>query len=333
MPISKSLVQPFRKPMILVGSGFRGYFAPYVQGASPAPTIFDPARQGRFDTNVPPSGWVDLGWIDQFRRSPSGRIGQIRSGYRGAVRAQYRGEIGSSVEFEFREWGKLQMALATGTTHFNILKAAAGTPQQPVGGTPSAAVALGSGSTATSIVLTAGGGAQFQVGELIAVDVDYTGQSGYIGSGLQATFVQAGSVTDVDYVRRVTFNVGAIKTIVADTLTLEQPLLGGAPPASAKVQAVTGLASREGSAFIQAWSAVFVVDTADGAQLYYYYPQLSVASEREDSTFDVENVGGAQVRGHALRAEFNALAFEDPVDGETVVCYRGFFPAPGALAY
>src|SRR5574341_516651 len=143
MPISKSLVQPFRKPMILVGSGFRGFFAPFVQGASPVPTIFDPARQGRFDTNAPPAGWFDLGWIDQFRRSPTGRIGQIRSGYRGAVRAQYRGEIGSSLEFEFREWGKLQMALASGTTHFNILKAAAGAAQQPLGGTPAAAVALG----------------------------------------------------------------------------------------------------------------------------------------------------------------------------------------------
>jgi hypothetical protein len=333
MPISKSLVQPFRKPMILVGSGFRGYFAPYVQGATPAPTIFDPARQGRFDTNAPPAGWYDLGWIDQFRRSPAGRIGQIRSGYRGAVRAQYRGEIGSSVEFEYREWGKLQMALATGTTHFNILKAAAGMPQQPLGGAPAAAVALDAGSTATSLVLTAGGGAQFQVGGIVAVDVDYSGQSGYIGSGIQASFVPAGSVTDADFVRRVTFNVGVIQQINGDTLTLEQPLLGGAPSASAKVQAVTGFASREGSSFIQAWSAVFVVDTADGAQLYYYYPQLSVASEREEATFDVENAGTADIRGHALRAEFNALAFEDPVDGETVVCYRGFFPAPGSQAY
>lgn len=333
MPISKSLVQPFRKPMVLVGSGFRGYFAPYLQGASPAPTIFDPARQGRFDTNVPPAGWYDLGWIDQFRRSPAGRIGQIRSGYRGAVRAQYRGEIGSSVEFEFREWGKLQMALATGTTHFNILKAAPGTPQQPLGGTPAAAVALGAGSTASSIVLTTGGGAQFQVGDFIAVDVDYTGQAGYLGSGIQATFVPAGSVTDPDYIRRVTFNVGVIQAINTDTLTLEQPLLGGAPAAGAKAQAITGFASREGSSFIQSWSAVFVVDTADGAQLYYYYPQLSVASEREEATFEVENAGTADIRGHALRAEFNALAFEDPVDGETVVCYRGFFPAPGSQAY
>jgi hypothetical protein len=249
------------------------------------------------------------------------------------VRAQYRGEISSAVEFEFREWGKLQMALATGTTHFNILKAAAGAPQQPVGGTPAAAVGLGSGSTAQSIVLTAGGGAQFTAGETIAVDVDYTGQSGYVGSGIQASFVPATAVSDVDYIRRVTFNVGVIASIGGDTLTLEQPLLGGAPLASAKVQAVAGFASREGSSFIQAWSAVFVVDTADGAQLYYYYPQLSVASEREDSTFDVENAGAADVRGYSLRAEFNALAFEDPVDGETVVCYRGFFPAPGSQAY
>jgi hypothetical protein len=75
------------------------------------------------------------------------------------------------------------------------------------------------------------------------------------------------------------------------------------------------------------------VDTFDGGQLYYYYPQLSIANEREESAFDVENAGTAEVKGKALHAEFNALAFEDPVDGETVVCYRGFFPAPGSLAY
>ncbi len=333
MPVSKSLVQPFRKPMLLVGSGFRGFFAPFVQGATPAPTLFDPARQGRFDTNAPPAGWFDLGWIDQFKRSPAGRIGQIRSGYRGAVRAQYRGEIGSSVEFEFREWGKLQMALATGTTHFNILKAASGAAEQPLGGSPTAAVALGSGSTASSIVLAAGGGAGFAVGQTVAVDVDFAGQTGYVGSGIQASYVAAGAVSDVNFIRRVTFNVGVIKQITTDTLTLEQALLGGAPVATAKVQAVTGFASREGSSFLPAWSAVFVVDTADGAQLYYYYPQLSIGGDREESTFDVENSGSAELRGRALRAEFNALAYEDSVDGETVVCYRGFFPAPGALAY
>ena len=333
MPISKSLVQPFRKPMVLVGSGFRGYFAPFVQGASSSPTLFDPARQGRFDTNNPPSSWYDLGWIDQFKRSPQGRIGQIRSGYRGAVRAQYRGEIGSSIEFEFREWGKLQLALAKGTTHFNILKAAAGTPQQPLGGTPVAGVGLGTGSTATSIVLATGGGAQFQGGQFIAVDVDYTGQSGYVGSGIQASYVPAGTVTDVDYIRRVTFNVGVVQSVSGDTLTLQQPLLGGAPLAGAKVQGVMGYASREGSSFIQSWSAVFVVDTADGAQLYYYYPQLSVGGEKEEGKYNIENAGTAEVKGYAIQAEFNALAFDDPVDGETVVCYRGFFPAPGASAY
>lgn len=333
MPISKSLVQPFRKPMVLVGSGFRGFFAPCVQGATPAPTIFDPARQGRFSTNTPAAGWYDLGWIDQLKRSPTGRIGQIRSGYRGAVRAQYRGEIGSAVEFDFREWGKLQTALASGTTHFNILKATPGAAQQPVGGTAVTAVGLGAGSTVSSIVLTSGGGSQFALGQMIAVDVDYTGQTGFVGSGIQATFVQASSVSDVDFIRRVTFNVGVISAINADTLTLEQPLLGGAPVAGAKVQGVTGFSSREGSSFIRAWSAVFVVDTADGAQLYYYYPQLSIASEREEGTFEIENAGATDVKGYALRAEFNALAFEDPVDGETVVCYRGFFPASGSQVY
>ena len=75
------------------------------------------------------------------------------------------------------------------------------------------------------------------------------------------------------------------------------------------------------------------MDTFDGAQLYYYYPQLSVANDREEGSYDIDNAGSADLKGTSLRAEFNALAYEDPVDGETVVCYRGFFPAPGSLAY
>jgi len=35
--------------------------------------------------------------------------------------AQFRGPLEAGVEFDFREWGKLQMALASGAEHMNVL--------------------------------------------------------------------------------------------------------------------------------------------------------------------------------------------------------------------
>ena len=40
--------------------------------------------------------------------------------------AQFRGPLEARVEFDFREWGKLQMALAGGSEHMNVLAPGAG---------------------------------------------------------------------------------------------------------------------------------------------------------------------------------------------------------------
>lgn len=44
---------------------------------------------------------------------------------------------------------------------------------------------------------------------MVAVDVDYTGQTGYVGSGVSSAYVSSpGAVnSDVNYIRRISFNV------------------------------------------------------------------------------------------------------------------------------
>src|SRR5690348_8985996 len=135
MPLSKSLTQPLRKNMLLVGSGWRAFFAPFDYSAaqtSPAggPNILDLERQGPFNTNPYQStdprynqltstsgvvipGWTDLGWIKEYKITNNTKVGQVRSGYRGAVRAQYRGEVGEQAGWQFREFGRLQYKIAT----------------------------------------------------------------------------------------------------------------------------------------------------------------------------------------------------------------------------
>src|SRR5438552_12874434 len=58
-------------------------------------------------------------------------------------------------------WGKLQMALASGAQHMNVLACDPNTSAQPSGGTPLPASAVLTGSTALQIVLGAGAVAAF----------------------------------------------------------------------------------------------------------------------------------------------------------------------------
>jgi len=168
----------------------------------------------------------------------------LRSGVPATTQMQVRTEIEATVGFAFESWGKAQMALASGTQQMNLLKTAAGVA---VG-----AVALGTRSTATVLQVgaTAAAAASFAVGELVAVDVDYAGATGFVGAGLSGAYVKT-ALTDVDYVRRVTLNVGRIASIAAGALTLEGPLLAGVPTSAMKVSGVVGFCDREGSSFFQ----------------------------------------------------------------------------------
>src|SRR5437764_1019216 len=69
----------------------------------------------------PPAPWIDLGWIDNFQRVSLTPSEPLRAGIRGAAAAQFRGILDARIEFDFREWGKLQMALAGGSEHMNVL--------------------------------------------------------------------------------------------------------------------------------------------------------------------------------------------------------------------
>ena len=124
-------------------------FAPYNPALGSAvastvlgPTILDLQTQGPFNTNAPPLGWTDLGWIKDFKLTPGSKIGQVRSGYRGAVRAQYRGEVGESFEFKFREAARMQFKIATGTDPFNLLAAALPTTVGPLSASGSPKTAM-----------------------------------------------------------------------------------------------------------------------------------------------------------------------------------------------
>lgn len=329
---------PLRSAMVPVMRKMRAYFAPVNRG-SETPTIFDPGASGVFSVDAPPAPWVDLGWVENFARWYETPTDVVQSGARAMAAGQFRGPVEARVEFDFRQWGKLQMALACGSEHMNVLAPVAGNASPaPSGGTAASAVAVLPGSTASELIIGSGVGSVFSRGCLIAVDLDYQQQVGYVGSGIAAAYVSSAAAVkhDPDYVRRVTFNVGRVAEVTATSVILSQPLLGGAPAEGASAQVVVAFVDREGGSFFQEWSGLFVAEEESGGRVCFYYPRLSASTAREASgRFAREGLAeiAKPVSALALHASFLALPFVDTNDGQTVLCYRSYFPALMARMY
>ena len=307
----------------------RAYFAP-VNRAAQTPVLFDPSQQGGFSLDAPPAPWIDLGWIQDFTRKPASKSTLLMTGIPAAVLEQVRENVQAQVSLQFLSWTKLSMALATGSQHMNVLAAASGAAPAADGAQAMPAVTPQSGSTGTSILLASSDAAKFTAGSVVAVDVDYTGQTGYVASPVVGAYVRQ-ELTDVDYIRRVTFNVALVAQVSSAGLTLAEPLPGGAPATGAKVQAVTGFVDREGGSFYQEWSALFVMQGSQGERIFFHYPRLQAMSGAEEA---VAPLNGRNQNGQSrvmLKGQFLALPVTDPLDGERVVCYRSFLPATNAL--
>ena len=108
------------------------------------------------------------------------------------------------------------------------------------------------------------------------------GQTGYVGCPVAGAYVRQ-ALTDVDYIRRVTFNVSLVAQVAPTGLTLATPLPGGAPAAGAKLQAVTGFVDREGGSFYQEWSALFLMQGSQGERIFFHYPRLQSHERRGGS--------------------------------------------------
>jgi hypothetical protein len=305
----------------------RVYFAP-VNRVMGAPTMFDAAQMGAFVLDSPPAPWVDLGWCTGFsRKSAAGSksgIVALRTGAPAVARSQVRTEVEATVSLKFESWGKLQMALAAGSQQMNLLRTATGATANGSGGVAAAAVSLTTGSTATSLNVGVAATAGFVVGDLVAVDVDYAGQVGFVGSGVSGAYVSSAAVVggDVNYIRRVSLNVGRVASIAGGVLQLESPLLAGIPAAGMQVSRLVGFVDREGGGFFQEWSGLFCMEGEQGDRVIYHYPRLQAMQEAGEIT---EVLAGPLERVR-LAGAFRALPVKDANDGETVLCFRIYLP-------
>lgn len=298
----------------------RAYFAPVSRavttGAS-QPTVFDPAQMAGFALDQAPAPWIDLGWIHGFTRKSGSKVEPLRMGAPAVTQMQVRTEIEATVEFAFESWGKLQLALACGSQSLNLLPVQSGAAGAGSGGAAAAAVPLLAGSTALVLQVGAEAATGFAAGQSVAVDLDYAGQTGFVGSGMAGAYLRA-AVSDVEYVRRVTLNVARVASVAGGALTLTGALPAGVPDAAMKVGRVLGFCDREGGSFFAEWTGLFVAEGQQGERVVWHYPRLQIMRGAAE---DGVGLGGGY-ESLRLGAAFRALPVVDGLDGERVVCFR-----------
>jgi hypothetical protein len=287
------------------GARVRGFFAP-VDRATGTPTLWDAAGIAGFSLDAPPAPWIDLGFCTAFARSSGTKIEPVLAGAPAVAAGQVKTQVEAYVALEFESWGKLQLALTAGSLQVNVLDG-----QAPV--------AVGIGSSATRINVTGG---TFAAGDIVAVDLDYVGGTGFQGAGISGAYISdpTAFASDTQYVRRVTLNVARVVAVNAGVLTLGSALAAGVPSAAMKVSKVVAFCDREGGSWFQEWSALFVIDGMQGDRVVFHYPRLQAMAGAADS---IDKLAGLERM--RLAGRFRALPVKDL--GEMVVCFRSYLPA------
>ncbi len=298
----------------------RAFFAP-VNRITGQPTLWDPGSIAAFEPDTPPAPWLDLGLCAAFTRTSGTRATPLLGGAPGVPLTQVRTDLDATVSLEFETWGKLQLALTAGVQQMNVLRTQAAAAANGSGGAAVPAIPINAGSTATALNLGPAA-AGFAVGDIIAVDINYTTQLGFVGAGVSGGYVKT-LATDLDYVRRITLNVGRVLSVTGNVLNLAAPLLAGAPVAGMQVSHVAGFCDREGGSFFQEWSALFLLDGEQGERIAFHYPRLqSMAGAAETST----PLSAAPLARLRLHGRFRAMPVKDASDGESILCFRSYLP-------
>jgi hypothetical protein len=215
----------------------------------------------------------------------------------------------------FERWSKLTMALSCGTQQINVLKAAANP------------VAIAAANSTASFLNTPNGAGTIQAGDMIAVDADYSGQTGYVGTGASAAYLATAiSSGDLHWIRRMTLNVGRVTAVTASGLQLAEPLLAGVPTQGLQAQPVVAFEDREGGTFFQEWSGLFCMQGEQGDALFFYYPRLQTMGGAAEVVVPIT----APLSQVVLNGRFVALPVLDPMDGSQVCCYRTYLPSTNA---
>ncbi len=310
----------------LQSTAIQAYFAP-VDRTNAVTVPFDPGSMGRFVLKTPPLGWFSAGQVQSFKRTPQSTLTPVLSGAPAVAKVQTRTALGEEVQFELSAWSRIGMVLSAGVQTMNLLAAEVGANANPSGAPAAPAETLLSGSTASTLQLAPA--TTVQPGDIVVVDQDYAGQSGYLGTGAPGAYLaNASNAIDADFIRRVSYNVSRVLSVTSGVVVLAAPLPAGNPALGMKVSRVMGFVDRAGGAFAPEWSGLFVLDGFQGDRLLLHYPRLQPATGEAGEAMTVLAPG---VNRWRPAARLRALPITDANDGAASVCFRTYLPAPMRL--
>jgi hypothetical protein len=70
---------------------------------------------------------------------------------------------------------------------------------------------------------------------------------------------------------------------------------------------------------------------SQGERIFFHYPRLQTMTGAEETSLPMDPRQKSGLGRVLLKGQFLALPVTDPLDGERVLCYRSFLPAPNAL--
>ena len=182
-------VNPYakRSQMAPAARVVRAYAAPSIVSPASSRPMIRLHRPASIWMRRPGRGLILVGWRTSSEFTT--KYDALRTGPAANIAVQCRTLPEAHVEFDLLSWGKVQLALSGGTQQMNVLAEQAGGGPQPSGGPALPSSPVQSGSTITEILLTTDQLNSYSVGDIVAVDVDYSGQTGYLGSGAPGTYV------------------------------------------------------------------------------------------------------------------------------------------------
>ncbi len=276
---------------------------------------FDAATAATFDPDTPPAPWMDLGWISGFTRASETKLQVVESGAPGTILLQGRQSVGATLSMTFERWSKLTMALSCGAQQINVLK---------TGANP---VAIAAASSTATFLSTPNGAGTIQAGDMIAVDADYSGQTGYVGAGASAAYLATAiSSGDLHWIRRMTLNVGRVTAVTASGLQLAEPLLAGVPAQGMQAQAVVAFRIEKAARFSRNGPGCFACRASWGTRCSSTIPRLQTMAGAAETVAAI----AAPLSEVLLNGKFVALSILDSKDGSQVCCYRTYLPSANA---
>jgi hypothetical protein len=119
-----------------------------------------------------------------------------------------------------------------------------------------------------------------------------------------------------------------VETIAVNQLGLSQRLIASAQTGMG-IQKTVAFVDREGGSFFQERSGLFVIPSETGGRICVYYPRLQPCQ----STGEGRREWAAPIFNTMSHVSLRALPTADSNDGETVLCYRSYFPTEYAAVY